>query len=762
MAENFNLIWGSNASQTTVWNDSDYQRGWETVGDTPPTAQQFDALQRRNDLKAQELNNTIAPIAEANDANNRKPQTVYKVGDMQYDNQLPTGWYLLCTVGGTSGDGDITFPTPLVEDASVLDGDVVWRLHKLSTSVANIDSLEKSLAESTGYGIVSGCEPSISGLTVTVAAGVVHLAGGTRKEISATTVTLDAADSTNPRIDLVYIDSTGVVAKITGTAVASPSVPVLPTGGISVAQVSVAAGASTGTITDKRDMLPRFYNTGIVNVKDFGAVGDGVHDDTQAIQAAIDHGGLVIMPEGIYRVSDGLIVDVNKTTFRGVSSRAIITPLSTFPEDGTMITFCKKVNNDFLGRKYRTQTHGNFSLIGTMEDYPSVTPNITAMKVAGNVGSTYEGHTDCQQYENIVFGWVQNGLNYGAHNYKCIFSNLVFNNGIGNYSLFSDANQNDSGEANVCIGCAFWSGRLKLRYPMNFVSCTIHLAKDTENEPYGHYFAAQQFNFTDCHFEILNHDVNAVYKNCFYASAAIVNFTDCEFICSDTKLIIDEAFFNAPWSTGAPSQINVTGAHAKYMFGKIRPNSATTTLCKGNVTIDKTAWAFSYDGTSEIRMPIHGKSLFTDRDGYVKLGGLANFTITTEQSGNGVKITMAGAYDSTTYRMLGKKIYVGSHKAVSIYCKTTLHTTGIVTQFQVTPNTAGQYGIMFIGNGINLPVQGIANIYETKTSAQDGDYLEIKHTLPIPPGTDYIIYGPAFNTISTNLVVDVECYAELL
>lgn len=251
MAENFNLIWGSNASQTTVWNDSDYQRGWETVGDTPPTAQQFDALQRRNDLKAQELNNTIAPIAEANDANNRKPQTVYNVGDMQYDSQLPTGWYMLCTVGGTSGDGDITFPTPLVEDASVLDGNVVWRLHKLSTSVANIDSLEKSLAESTGYGIVSGCEPTISGLTVTVGAGIVHLAGGTRKEIAQTNITLDNADPTNPRIDLVYINADGEVAKVTGTAAASPVVPVVPSGGISVAQVSVAAGANTGIVTYK-------------------------------------------------------------------------------------------------------------------------------------------------------------------------------------------------------------------------------------------------------------------------------------------------------------------------------------------------------------------------------------------------------------------------------------------------------------------------------------------------------------------------------
>ena len=311
MAENFNLIWGSNASQTTVWNDSDYQRGWETVGDTPPTAQQFDALQRRNDLKAQELNNTIAPIAEANDANNRKPQTVYNVGDMQYDSQLPTGWYLLCTVGGTSGDGNITFPTPLVEDASVLDGDVVWRLHKLSTSVANIDSLEKSLAESTGYGIVSGCAPTISGLTVTVGAGVIHLADGTRKEIAQTSVTLDNADPTNPRIDIVYIDSTGTVAKVTGTASASPSAPALPANDISVAQVSVAANAATGTVADKRDILPRFYNTGMVNVKDFGAVGDGVHDDTAAFKASIlaANGKELYIPKGTYNLTEILFTD---------------------------------------------------------------------------------------------------------------------------------------------------------------------------------------------------------------------------------------------------------------------------------------------------------------------------------------------------------------------------------------------------------------------------------------------------------------------
>jgi parallel beta-helix repeat protein len=54
---------------------------------------------------------------------------------------------------------------------------------------------------------------------------------------------------------------------------------------------------------------------GIVNVKEFGAIGDGVTDDTLAIQAAIDFikntygskGGTVIFPHGTYKFSEVLI-----------------------------------------------------------------------------------------------------------------------------------------------------------------------------------------------------------------------------------------------------------------------------------------------------------------------------------------------------------------------------------------------------------------------------------------------------------------------
>lgn len=112
--------------------------------------------------------------------------------------------------------------------------------------------INEYLAESTGYGIVSGCEPSINGLTVTVSAGVIHTADGRRVEVPEQNITLDSADATNPRFDLVYLNGSGVVQKITGTAAQYPAEPV--TTGIKVAKIRIAAGATAGELYDARKM----------------------------------------------------------------------------------------------------------------------------------------------------------------------------------------------------------------------------------------------------------------------------------------------------------------------------------------------------------------------------------------------------------------------------------------------------------------------------------------------------------------------------
>ena len=58
--------------------------------------------------------------------------------------------------------------------------------------------------------------------------------------------------------------------------------------------------------------MTNLSSTSLLNVKDFGAQGDGKHDDTSAIQAAIDvlaykNGnagpGILVFPSGVYCIS---------------------------------------------------------------------------------------------------------------------------------------------------------------------------------------------------------------------------------------------------------------------------------------------------------------------------------------------------------------------------------------------------------------------------------------------------------------------------
>ena len=65
----------------------------------------------------------------------------------------------------------------------------------------------------------------------------------------------------------------------------------------------------------------------VVSVKDFGAVGDGVANDTAAIQAAINTGRRIFIPAGTYRCN---VVATNKIIVEGEGSTvSILTPFST-------------------------------------------------------------------------------------------------------------------------------------------------------------------------------------------------------------------------------------------------------------------------------------------------------------------------------------------------------------------------------------------------------------------------------------------------
>jgi len=88
----------------------------------------------------------------------------------------------------------------------------------------------------------------------------------------------------------------------------------------------IAPITSTGSTT-ARNLENRFAD--VINVKDFGAVGDGVADDTAAIQAALNHaqsvGKTCYIPSGRYLITSKLTISGNNLSIIGDGdSRSII------------------------------------------------------------------------------------------------------------------------------------------------------------------------------------------------------------------------------------------------------------------------------------------------------------------------------------------------------------------------------------------------------------------------------------------------------
>lgn len=114
---------------------------------------------------------------------------------------------------------------------------------------------------------IAGIDCVLSGLAVTggadmtpaVAKGSV-LSNRTMYAVAAADVTIGAADGTNPRIDLIVVNSSGALAVRAGTAAAAPKPPVRTANDVVIAFVYVPASDTsieTTKIIDKR-VFPQF------------------------------------------------------------------------------------------------------------------------------------------------------------------------------------------------------------------------------------------------------------------------------------------------------------------------------------------------------------------------------------------------------------------------------------------------------------------------------------------------------------------------
>ena len=128
-----------------------------------------------------------------------------------------------------------------------------------TSSQSELDAQDIAIlvAAYNGDGVVTGGAVTAQGtpdMTVAVAAGTVMIAG-THYAISAGNATIGTADSSNPRFDLISINTSGALVVTAGTAASNPVFPSLPSNTATLAAVHVPAGdtaIATAQITDKR------------------------------------------------------------------------------------------------------------------------------------------------------------------------------------------------------------------------------------------------------------------------------------------------------------------------------------------------------------------------------------------------------------------------------------------------------------------------------------------------------------------------------
>jgi hypothetical protein len=127
---------------------------------------------------------------------------------------------------------------------------------------SGLDSVDIDiLAAAPNYnGVVSGCAVTAQGtpdLTVMVASGVVSIVG-VLYTVTGANGTITAADATNPRFDLISINTSGTIVVTAGTAATRPVFPAIPASNIVIATVHVPAGdtaIATAQIVDKRVLV---------------------------------------------------------------------------------------------------------------------------------------------------------------------------------------------------------------------------------------------------------------------------------------------------------------------------------------------------------------------------------------------------------------------------------------------------------------------------------------------------------------------------
>lgn len=219
-----------------------------------------------------------------------------------------------------------------------------------------------------------------------------------------------------------------------------------------------------------------------INIKQFGATGNGVTDDTAAIRAAVDalpaQGGDIFFPDGVYIITNTITIKKHGVTFRGITSAStyadqvnmqagvrgtsviqasltsfpVSTPMLVWGELGTnkMWTGGGPINMSILGPK-GSITPGDAVKSLNMQHWHCYDNIIGGCAQAVYVKSDQTGGTSFNNIDrNMIYNLASNGVymdagsdeNYVRFNYivNAVGYGIAFNAGIGNTAIGNHIN----------------------------------------------------------------------------------------------------------------------------------------------------------------------------------------------------------------------------------------------------------------------------------------------------------------------------------